>query len=202
MTDQATSEVRAAQRRIVATVNASGVLCAGGLALWREVDCGEWKATADEISADLALLEVPHHVVKAFRYPLAKSWSRGPRRGEEVRVDREDLAHLVRWMPSLQQPIDQTQDLPGWGFVMFEPRSDSMGIVPLALSADWPRWSAKQAAAMGLMCAYCEHDLRKADDDRCPYNIPLPETPKKRRLVCGMCCNDGLDELERLAAQS
>ncbi|MET8289877.1 hypothetical protein ABZV80_32315 [Streptomyces sp. NPDC005132] len=202
MSDQATTEVRAAQRRIVATVNASGALCAGGLALWREADRGEWKATADEISADLVLLEVPHHVVKAFPYPRAKSRSRLPRRGEEVRVDREDLAHLVRWMPSLQQHIDQTQDLPGWGFVMFEPRRDEVAIVHLALSADWPRWSAKQAATMGLMCANCGHDLLKVDEDRSPYNIPLLETPKKRRLVCGTCCNDGLEELDRLAVRS
>ncbi|MER5908549.1 hypothetical protein ABT150_52725 [Streptomyces mirabilis] len=71
-------------------------------------------------------------------------------------------------MPSLQQPIDQTQDLPGWGFVVFEPRKDTMTVVHLALSADWPRWTAKQAAAMGLMCADCGHDLRKVDDDHCP----------------------------------
>jgi hypothetical protein len=50
------------------------------------------------------------------------------------------------------------------------------------------------------MCAECGYDLRgRPDEDRLPYNIPLLEQPKKRRLVCGKCCNDGLDEMERLA---
>ncbi|MFF4517620.1 hypothetical protein [Streptomyces mirabilis] len=46
MTVAVAPEVRAAQRRIVSTINASGRLNADGLALWREVNCGEWKATA------------------------------------------------------------------------------------------------------------------------------------------------------------
>lgn len=76
-----------------------------------------------------------------------------------------------------------------------------MAIVELALAADWPRWTLKQAAAMGLMCAQCGYDLRgHQDEDRLPYDILLPEQPKKRRLVCGRCCNDGLDEMEHLAA--
>lgn len=33
-----------------------------------------------------------------------------------------------------------------------------------------------------------------------PFDIRLPERPKARRLVCGQCCNDGLDKMERLAA--
>ncbi|WP_381805467.1 hypothetical protein [Streptomyces niveus] len=43
MTVAVAPEVRAAQRRIVSTINASGRLNADGLALWREVNCGEWK---------------------------------------------------------------------------------------------------------------------------------------------------------------
>ncbi|MGW3200061.1 hypothetical protein ACWDBD_36950 [Streptomyces sp. NPDC001118] len=201
MTEKVAPEVRAAQRRIVSTVNASGVLCGGGLALWREAGSGEWKASATEIAQYLTLLEVPHEIVTAFRFPLAKSWDKRPRRGEEVRIARKDLTHLVRWMPSLQTYVDQTpEDAPGWGFVVFHPRPEGMAVVPLPFAADWPRWTGKQAAAMGLMCADCGYDLRKVDDDHAPYNIPLPEMPKKRRLVCGSCCNDGLDELERLAA--
>ncbi|MFF3991486.1 hypothetical protein ACFY0B_43955 [Streptomyces sp. NPDC001797] len=177
-------------------MNASAVLCGGGLALWREEGCGEWKATAAAIAEDLALLDVPHDIVRAFRYPLAKSRDKRPRRGEEVRIDREDLTYLVRWMPSLQTHIDQTpEDAPGWAFIMFEPRPESMAIIHLALAADWPRWTDKQAAAMGLMCADCGYDLRNVDDDHCPYNIPLPEQPKKRRLVCGSCCSNGADVL-------
>lgn len=202
MTEKVTPEVRSAQRRIISTVNASAVLCGAGLAVWREEDCGEWKATATEISRDLTLLDVPHEIVRAFRYPLAKSWFKQPRRGEEVRIDREDLPHLVRWMPSLQAHIDQTpEDAPGWSFLFFEPRPDGMAIIHLALAADWPRWTEKQAAAVGLMCAECGWDLRNMDDEHCPYNIQLPGSPEKRRLVCGSCCNDGVEELERLAAR-
>jgi hypothetical protein len=40
------------------------------------------------------------------------------------------------------------------------------------------------------------------DEERLPYDIPLPEKPNRLRLVCGRCCNDGLDELERLAAHA
>lgn len=76
MTRGVLPEVRAAQRRIVGTVRVSGVLNKDGLALWREVDCGEWKATAAEIGNDLALLEVPHTIVKSFRFPLANSWNK------------------------------------------------------------------------------------------------------------------------------
>ncbi|MEV8395176.1 MULTISPECIES: hypothetical protein [unclassified Streptomyces] len=67
MTVAVAPEVRAAQRRIVSTINASGRLNADGLALWREVNCGEWKATAADISRDLDLLHVPHTIVTAFR---------------------------------------------------------------------------------------------------------------------------------------
>ncbi|ASY37011.1 MULTISPECIES: hypothetical protein [unclassified Streptomyces] len=43
-------EVRAAQRRVIGTIDASGRLNADELALWREVNCAESKATAAEIS--------------------------------------------------------------------------------------------------------------------------------------------------------
>ncbi|MEU2432085.1 hypothetical protein ABZ611_21695 [Streptomyces sp. NPDC007861] len=66
MTVAVAPEVRAAQRRIVSTINASGRLSADGLALWREANCGEWKATAADISRDLDLLQVPHTIVKAL----------------------------------------------------------------------------------------------------------------------------------------
>lgn len=71
-----TEEQRAAQRRIVGVVRASGVLGLFGLALWREANAGEWKASAEEIAEDLALLGVPHTVVAASRPPT----SREPRR--------------------------------------------------------------------------------------------------------------------------
>ncbi|MFD9280249.1 hypothetical protein ACFWD7_23590 [Streptomyces mirabilis] len=194
-------EARAAQRRIIATIRASGALNSDGLAMWREVNCGEYKATAAEIGRDLGVLEVPYEIVTAYRFPLAKSRDQRLRRGEEVRIARKDLTHLVRWMPSLKAVIEQIPDgHPGFRFVIFQPQPEGMVTRWLALAADWPSWTAKQARASRLMCAECDYDLRQRDDEeRLPYNIPLPEKPKKLRLLCGRCCNDGLDELDRLA---
>lgn len=201
MTTAVAPEVRAAQKRIVGTINASGRLNADGLAMWREVNCGEWKATAADLSADLDLLQVPHSIVTAFRFPLATAYSKAMREGEEVRVLRKDLGHLVPWMPSLEQVIaDIPEDAPRWDFTIFQPRADGMAIAKLALSAEWPSWSKKQARAARLVCAECDYDLRDQAEDRAPYDIRLPEQPKRRRLVCGKCCNDGIDEIERLAA--
>ncbi|MFE3150036.1 MULTISPECIES: hypothetical protein [unclassified Streptomyces] len=194
-------EVRAAQRRIVSTINASGRLNADGLALWREVNCGEWKATAAEISRDLDLLQVPHKIVTVFRFPLASSYSKAMREGEEVRILRKDLPHLFPWMPSLERTVaDIPEDAPRWDFTLFQPRADGMVIAKLALSAEWPSWSKKQARAARLVCAECDYDLRDKDETRAPFDIRLPEQPKRRRLVCGQCCNNGLDEMGRLAA--
>ncbi|MET7912031.1 hypothetical protein ABZS98_27950 [Streptomyces avermitilis] len=202
MAEAVSPQVRAAQRRIVSTITSSGVLNSDGLALWREAGCGEWKATAAEIGRDLDLLEVPHTIVTAFRFPLASSYSKAMRRGEEVRIARNDLTHLVRWRPSLKETIaDIPEDCPGWAFHLFQPRAEGMAVLSLALSADWPAWSKKQARVSGLVCAECDWDLREVkDENRLPYDIRLPEKPSKRRLVCGQCCNHGLDELERLAA--
>lgn len=190
------STQRTAQQRLVGTVNVSGVLGGGGLALWRETDCGAWKATAAEIGNDLSALEVPHQIVTAFRPPLAKSRTQRPRRGEEVRIATQDLGHVVRWMPALQEHLDALpQDAPGFEFVYFEPRAEEMAVKRLAtFAADWPRWTDRQAAVMGLRCAECDYDLRTRQEDRVPYNIPAPTQPQKRRLVCGRCCNSGTDE--------
>lgn len=202
MAEAVLPDVRAAQRRVISTVRVSGVLNGDGLALWREAGCGEWKATAAEISADLDLLEVPHTIVTAARFPLANARTTQLRRGEEVRITRSDLTHLVRWMPSLRQSIDNIpDDCPGWDFTVFQPTAQGMAVVGLSLAADWPYWSETQARAARLLCAECDYDLRRRDDeDHLPYNIPLPEKPNKVRLLCGRCCNDGLTEMERLAA--
>ncbi|MDQ0994786.1 hypothetical protein [Streptomyces sp. V3I7] len=201
MPEAVTPEVRAAQRRVISTVRVSGVFNSDGLALWRETGCGEWKATAADLGRDLDLLEVPHTIVTAFRFPLANSRSKAMRRGEEIRIVRNDLTHLTRWMPSLKETIgDIPEDCPGWPFPLFRPRADSMAIVGLALSADWPLWSKKQARAARLVCAECDCDLRdRKDKDRLPYDIRLPEQLNRRRLVCGRCCEHGVDEMERLA---
>ncbi|MCX4538331.1 hypothetical protein [Streptomyces sp. NBC_01669] len=202
MTAAVSPEARAAQRRIVPTVRVSGVLNGEGLGLWREADCGEFKATAAEIGRDLDVLEVPYVIVKAARYPLANSRSQQMRYGEEVRIAGKDLMHLVRWMPSLKESIEQIpDDLPGFGFPVFHPRAEGVAVRGLALAADWPAWTVKQARRARLMCAECDYDLRqRVDEDRAPFVIPLPEKPNWLRLVCGRCCNNGRDEVERLAA--
>jgi hypothetical protein len=198
MTVAVAPEARAAQQRIVSTINASGRLNADGLALWREVNCGEWKATAADISRDLDLLQVPHTIVTDFRFPLATSYRKAVREGEEVRILRKDLAHLVPWMPSLEQTVaDIPEDAPHWDFTVVQPRTDGMVIAKLALSAEWLSWSKKQARAARLVCAECDYDLRDKDETRAPFDVRLPDQPKRRRLVCGQRCNDGVDELER-----
>ncbi|MET7751924.1 hypothetical protein [Micromonospora sp. NPDC005367] len=63
------------------------------------------------------MLDVQHQIVTAFRFPLANGRSKQLRRGEEVRIAKKDLPHLVRWMPSLNEPIDQnTDDWPAFTF--------------------------------------------------------------------------------------
>ncbi|MGY1583767.1 hypothetical protein [Streptomyces sp. MN13] len=77
-------------------------------------------------------------------------------------------------------------DCPGWSFTIFQPKAEGMVVTGFALAADWPAWTQKQARAARLLCAKCDYDLRQRDDeDRLPYNIPLPEKPNKLRLVCG-----------------
>lgn len=132
----------------------------------------------------------------AFRFPLATAFSKAMRKGEEVRILREDLGHLLPWMPSLEQVIaDIPEDAPHWDFTVFQPRAGGMAIVKLALSAEWPSWSKKQARAAGLVCAECDYDLRDRAEGRAPFDIRLPGQPQRRRLVCGTCCNDGIDEM-------
>lgn len=49
-----------------------------------------------------------------------------------------------------------------------------------------------EAGHTKLMCAECGWDLRPQVTGR-----ESPQTPKRLRLYCGQCCNDGLDEIER-----
>ncbi len=135
MAEAVLPEVRAAQRRVISTVRVSGVLNSDGLALWRETGCGEWKATAAEIGRDLELLQVPYTTVTACRFPLANSRFTQLRRGEEVRIARKDLTHLVHWMPSLKVSIDSIRDEgPGWGFTIFQPKAEGMAVMDFALA--------------------------------------------------------------------
>lgn len=121
---------------------------------------------------------------------------------EEVRIARKDLPHLVPGMPPLEETVaDIPEDAPRWDFTMLQRRAEDMVIAKLALSAEWPAWSKQQASAARLVCAECDYDLREfKDETRLPFDVRLPERPKARRPVCGRCCHDGLDELERLAS--
>lgn len=194
-----TEAERAAQRRIVGVVRTSSVLNGDGLAVWREYPASDWEESAAELSADLDRLRVPHEIVIAYRPPLARETR--DIKGQEVRVAFTELPHLVRWVPSLQQPIDELPvDTPGFTFVYCEPRVSGMEMMLLSsLAAEWPVWTDRQAEAMGLMCAKCGFDLRtRGNRQRLAYNIPAQAG--WRRLMCGACCNDGLTELERLSA--
>ncbi|MFZ3493080.1 hypothetical protein ACODT5_07580 [Streptomyces sp. 5.8] len=195
MAHMVTESERAAQRRMVAVVRISGVLSGGGLAVWRDDVTGEWKASPEELSQDLDLLGVPHETVIAFRPPRAREARR--RKGRELRIPFAELGRLVRWVPSLQQSIDELPaGTPGFTFTCFEPRRSGMATVLLScFAADWPTWSVRQAGSMGLLCARCGFDLRtRGPGHRPAYNIP--EEPERRRLVCGTCCGNGLPELE------
>jgi hypothetical protein len=85
------------------------------------------------------------------------------------------------------------------GLQIFQPRAEGRGHGGRGLRAGGglARWTEKQARAARLLCAECDYDLGQRDDEeRLPYNILLPEKPNKLRLVCGRCCNHGLDEME------
>ncbi|MFE5811737.1 hypothetical protein, partial [Streptomyces sp. NPDC056491] len=63
------------------------------------------------------------------------SYSKAMCEGPEVRILRKDLAHVVPWMPSLEQTVaDIAQDARRWDFTVFQPRADGMVIAKVALS--------------------------------------------------------------------
>ncbi|MEU3923255.1 hypothetical protein [Streptomyces sp. NPDC029004] len=56
------------------------------------------------------------------------------REGQEVRILRKNLAHLVPRMPSLEKTVaDIAYDAPHWDFTVFQPRADGMVIAKVAL---------------------------------------------------------------------
>lgn len=189
----------AAQRRVIGVVRLSGVLSGGGLAVWREYVPVQGAGSAAELSQDLDALGVDHHIVMAYRPPRGREIQ--THEGQEVRIASTRLPRLVRWVPSLRQPIDELPaDAPGFTFAYFEPKIDGLAMRTVSsFAAEWPSWTLRQAAAMGLLCARCSFDLRTPGPGRRPaYNIPAE--PERLRLLCGTCCGDGLAELERLTA--
>lgn len=184
----ASPEQRAAQKR-VGYLRTCGYLTADGLGFWREREAGEWKASSEEIAADLLVLEVPSTTVTALQPPTTRSRGR-QREGQEVRVSAADLPALQRWSPMLVKSVEQVPaDAPGFAFTYLDPRPDGSAAVRKApFAADWPSWTAKQAADMGLVCSRCSHDLRDHRDGKAVPAINRPAAGRsRRRLFCSGC---------------
>ncbi|MGY4101993.1 hypothetical protein ACW2Q0_20955 [Nocardia sp. R16R-3T] len=93
-----------------------------------------------------------------------------------------------------------TAPSPGGGrvFAYFEPVAGGMAVKKFTAPPDW-----LEPGRTTLTCAECGWDLRPgANGDRARFNIPAPAAPKRLRLYCGPCCNDGVDEMERLTGNS
>ncbi|MYY85673.1 MULTISPECIES: hypothetical protein [unclassified Streptomyces] len=194
MAQVVTEDEQAAQRRVGSAVRSDSVLTGGGLAMWREYRTGPWTLSAAELSRDMDVLKVPHTIVVAFRPPRGRD--EAPRKGQEVRVPFPDLDRLVRWMPQLRQQIDEIPDAHfGFPFPYCEARPTGMVMKLLpSLAAEWPTWTAEQAAAMGLLCARCGFDLRtRGVEQRLAHDIG--GEPGRPRLECGPCRGDGLSAL-------
>jgi hypothetical protein len=58
------SEIKSAKLRILGCLKTRSVEVAGGVTLWSEQECTSWKADAEELSHDLALLGVAHYVTR------------------------------------------------------------------------------------------------------------------------------------------
>ncbi|MFE4516803.1 hypothetical protein ACFRMQ_21715 [Kitasatospora sp. NPDC056783] len=148
-------------RRLVEAARAQAVVLGGGLVIW--CDTAAKPNVVEVLTADLAVLGVPHHLMQAVwppRWPHRRS-----RPGADVRVRQGPaLETLRRQAPlavrraALGPLVDSEFDLAVWSL-------DAAGAeVPagavLGLAADWPTWHAWQAAVMGLACAGCSTDLR------------------------------------------
>ncbi|MEV0124345.1 hypothetical protein AB0I16_22920 [Streptomyces sp. NPDC050703] len=194
-----TDDEQAAQRRVGGIVRTSSVLTGGGLAMWRDHPAVDRETSAAELSRDLDTLKVPHRIVVAFRPPRGRE--AGRRKGQEVRVPFPELASLVRWVPLLQQLLDELPaDSPGFTFAYCQTRPTGPVMMNLSsLAAEWPAWTVRQAELMGLLCARCGFDLRtRGATQRLAYDAD--GAPLRPRLVCGVCCGDGQAALDGLTA--
>jgi len=179
---------RAASRRVVATVRSCGFLGGSGLSMWREALAGRWKASAEELAADLQALGVTCAVVEAWRPPSAGDPAGRVRRGREVRVARGDLPALVARMPSLAGPVGDLAQTQGSGLCALRAEAEAVAVVRLPLAADWPTWTPAQAQAVGLSCRVCGHDLRGGGPARRVAYLSGPVTARGAlTLTCGPC---------------
>jgi hypothetical protein len=108
----ASNDATKARRRILGCVRNRGALDgdAGALVLWSEPDCGEWKASTEELIEDLMLLGVPHYTTITLT-PCQPPWRSAstkvlPSRWEKLHITAGDLPLLLRELPSLRKVID------------------------------------------------------------------------------------------------
>ncbi len=88
-------------------------------------------------------------------------------------------------------------------FVYYEPVAGAMAMKRWNPGKGWLDAPHEKFAWMGILtCASCRCDLRpNAPDRRAAFNIPDDDS-LGMRLYCGACCNDGIDEMERLSKSS
>jgi hypothetical protein len=97
-------------RRVLGCIKSSGVLEDGDLVIWREEGCGEFKASALDLSEDLTALGVPHYttITKRCQPPWRSAGTKlPPSRWEKVRIRRVDLPLLAAVAPSLAKLIGE-----------------------------------------------------------------------------------------------
>jgi hypothetical protein len=112
------SDSARAARRIRGCLGTRGEVVPGGVVLWSEEGCGEWKADARELSDDLMLLGVPHYATMTrrcqppWRTPQTKKL---PAVWVKLWITGDDFGHLAEAIPSLGRlevpPADPPHDV-------------------------------------------------------------------------------------------
>lgn len=87
-------------------------------------------------------------------------------------------------------------------FAYLQPVAGGMAVERWNPGKGWLDTPHEKFAWTGILtCATCRYDLRpNASPRRAAFNIPDEDHPIMR-LYCGQCCNDGVDEMERLTRQ-
>lgn len=104
-----TPEQRQAQRVVGGIIRSGARLSRERLSIFREKGCEAWQAGAEEVTAHLAVLDVPYTV----------AITRGPTKrtartvGFRIDIAWADLPALERWVPSLRRLIDAVEAATG-----------------------------------------------------------------------------------------
>ncbi|WP_429426506.1 site-specific integrase [Nocardia sp. GAS34] len=103
--------------------------------------------------------------------------------------------HVSSVLPQEPEPGDEPM------FVYYEPVAGAMAVKRWDPGKGWLEAPHEKFAWMGILtCVTCGCDLRpNVPQRRSAFNIPDQDHPVMR-LYCGECCNDGVDEMERLTA--